>query len=112
MQTGLGTMVAFRNDGYLGTYCRGGPPWPPGVELDPLKPITRFTKRSIPRRAATEGRPYSTFRRACSIAEAVGFLPVHNSNWSFAWATSISRPPSVRAPTATASRINLVSLGL
>ena len=46
-----------------GAYCRGGPPWPPGVELDPLQQdrIGPLTKRSIRRRAATEGRPYSTF---------------------------------------------------
>src|SRR6185436_19174757 len=40
----------------LGTYCRGGPPWPPGVELDLVN--TPAAQNGIRRRAATEGRPY------------------------------------------------------
>jgi len=46
----------------FGTYCRGGPPWPPGAELDLGN--TPAAKNGIRRRAATEGRPYSTFRGA------------------------------------------------
>src|SRR6185436_13896913 len=45
-----------------GAYCRGGPPWPPGVRIVPFA-----TKTDSNRRAATEGRPYSTFR---SFAQA------------------------------------------
>ncbi len=45
-----------------GTYCRGGPPWPPGVELDLGN--TPDGRDGIRRRAATEGRPYSTHRGA------------------------------------------------
>src|SRR5690242_12127238 len=58
------------------TYCRGGPPWPPGVEFRsgmracygdrvPRQAVSRYvvvSRDRIPRRAATEGRPYSTFR--------------------------------------------------
>ena len=41
----------------LGTYCRGGPPWPP--------------LRGINRGAATEGRPYSTFYLIVIVIEYV-----------------------------------------
>ena len=45
------------------TYCRGGPPWPPGVEFRSGPPGVLPRDRVL-RRAATEGRPYSTFRSA------------------------------------------------
>jgi len=48
---------------HLGTYCRGGPPWPPGVEFRSGPPGVLARDRVL-RRAATEGRPYSTFRSA------------------------------------------------
>ncbi len=40
-----------------GAYCRGGPPWPPSVGI---KPVANNYFRQP--RAATEGRPYSTFQ--------------------------------------------------
>jgi len=40
-----------------GAYCRGGPPWPPGARIVPFA-----NKTDGKRRAATEGRPYSTFQ--------------------------------------------------
>jgi len=43
----------------LGTYCRGGPPWPPLCRNQ----TCRDSACRKPR-AATEGRPYSTFRVA------------------------------------------------
>src|SRR6185312_13688248 len=39
-----------------GAYCRGGPPWPPSVGIRPG--VNNYLKP----RAATEGRPYSTFQ--------------------------------------------------
>ena len=44
---------------YCGTYCRGGPPWPP-VVLNCVRQVeaVHFLNPVGP---ATEGRPYSTF---------------------------------------------------
>src|SRR5262249_19635381 len=47
----------------LSMICRGGPLWPPGTELD----LLQHTRNRIQRRAATEGRPYSTFDKVCLI---------------------------------------------
>ena len=54
------------SDERCGTYCRGGPPWPPVVceqiqEVDGLE----FGEHLSKPRAATEGRPYSTFLIIC-----------------------------------------------
>ncbi len=40
-----------------GAYCRGGPPWPPSVGTRPV--ANKYYDKP---RAATEGRPYSTFQ--------------------------------------------------
>jgi len=70
----VGIMMSARS------YCRGGPPWPPGVERD-LQVTCRTDCRGlrsrldlvprdrVPRRAATEGRPYRTFRSVSFLYE-------------------------------------------
>ncbi len=59
------TDVETHTDKYIesrGMYCRGGPPWPPvGLERSPeVHSVGLSAVDKIPR-AATEGRPYSTF---------------------------------------------------
>jgi len=58
----------------LGTYCRGGPPWPP-VVLNHVRKIRgcRFLNPESKPRAATEGRPYSTFRKVSLSVRACDF---------------------------------------
>jgi hypothetical protein len=53
---------------HLGTYCRGGPPCPPVVctRVQELNSVG-FGEHDSKPRAATEGRPYSTFRGFFSL---------------------------------------------
>jgi hypothetical protein len=51
----------------LGTYCRGGPPWPPVVLTSSPNSRSLLLEFLHKPRAATEGRPYSTFRVTSSL---------------------------------------------
>jgi hypothetical protein len=48
----------------LGTYCRGGPPWPPlrGNRVRQTERRRLYESGEFHAGAATKGRPYSTFR--------------------------------------------------
>jgi hypothetical protein len=47
-----------------GTYCRGGPPWPPSIGAQDSQNDGLGIANTIKPRAAMEGRPYSTSRSA------------------------------------------------
>jgi hypothetical protein len=69
----------------LGTYCRGGPPWPPLGLSTANSGIygLGFREHDFHAGPATEGRPYSTFRKSLrdmpltsqekAVAQKVGF---------------------------------------
>ena len=58
------------------------------------------------------GLLHSASNAACLMRPDGGRRPSHHSDWSSAWATSISSPPIVSHPAALASLSSRVSIGL